>query len=231
MTKPATGSWPTNPTTSARSRGGGARCPGRRRGPGRASVPPVKCGTSPLMQRSSVDLPEPVGPTTRTSSPSGTVRSTSRSRRSRLVAVVADADVARTRSCGAPSAGGGLSWGRPRAACGRPAGGGTGVRTPARPAQAIARTAGSGTAGTATGTCTGVMPGQACWVATTRTAAGSSPVRDHQPLGQRPRVAAGSGSASRAGRRVTSAEPGAAASADEQQRQAEQWRRGPSSRP
>jgi hypothetical protein len=43
-----------------------------------ASVPPVKWGTSPLTARRRVDLPEPVRPTTRHSSPSGTCRSTVR---------------------------------------------------------------------------------------------------------------------------------------------------------
>ena len=41
--------------------------------------PPVKCGTRPLIEPSSVDLPAPVGPITRHSSPSSMVRSTSRS--------------------------------------------------------------------------------------------------------------------------------------------------------
>ncbi len=35
------------------------------------SVPPEKWGTRPLTQRNRVDLPDPVGPTTSTSSPSG----------------------------------------------------------------------------------------------------------------------------------------------------------------
>ena len=39
-------------------------------------VPPEKCGTRPLIVRSSVLLPEPVRPTTSASSPSGMVRST-----------------------------------------------------------------------------------------------------------------------------------------------------------
>ena len=37
---------------------------------GRSSVPPVKCGTRPQMAPSRVDLPDPVRPTTRASSPS-----------------------------------------------------------------------------------------------------------------------------------------------------------------
>ena len=39
--------------------------------------PPEKCGTSPLIARSKVDLPAPVGPVTRTKTPSGTSRLTS----------------------------------------------------------------------------------------------------------------------------------------------------------
>ena len=54
----------------------GRGCRGRRRATRPGRVPPVKCGTSPLTARSSVDLPEPVRPTTSTSSPSGMVRST-----------------------------------------------------------------------------------------------------------------------------------------------------------
>ena len=56
-----------------------ARCRDRRRVPRPASVPPVKCGTSPLIAPSSVDLPAPVRPTTRHSSPSSMRRLTSRS--------------------------------------------------------------------------------------------------------------------------------------------------------
>ena len=45
----------------------------------RRTSPPWKCGTSPLAQRSSVDLPEPVPPASTTNSPGSTSSETSRS--------------------------------------------------------------------------------------------------------------------------------------------------------
>ena len=63
----------------------------RARGPTRC--PPVKWGTSPLIVPSSVDLPDPVGPMTRQSSPSSIVRSTSRSTARSLPACVNERDV------------------------------------------------------------------------------------------------------------------------------------------
>ena len=42
-------------------------------------IEPLSIGTSALMQRSSVDLPDPDGPMTQTVSPRATVRETSRS--------------------------------------------------------------------------------------------------------------------------------------------------------
>ena len=79
VTNPASGSWPTTPTTSASSRGGKSAVlrPSTRTRPARR--PPVKCGTSPFTAPSSVDFPEPVRPTTRHSSPGGISNETSRS--------------------------------------------------------------------------------------------------------------------------------------------------------
>ncbi len=77
VTNPAAGSCPTRPTTSASSRGGTSSVlrPSTHTRPW--SVPPEKRGTRPLTARNRVDLPEPVVPTTRHSSPSGTTKSTS----------------------------------------------------------------------------------------------------------------------------------------------------------
>ena len=79
VTNPAIGSCPTMPTTSARSRGRYSLVSRPLTSTRPASVPPVKCGTSPLIARSNVDLPDPVRPITSASSPSGTVKLTSRS--------------------------------------------------------------------------------------------------------------------------------------------------------
>ncbi len=76
VTKCASGSWPTVPTRSASSRGRWARVSRPPTVTRPCSTPPVKCGTRPLTVPSRVDLPEPDGPTSRQSSPSGTVRST-----------------------------------------------------------------------------------------------------------------------------------------------------------
>ena len=77
VTKEASGSWATMPTTSARSRGRQSRVlrPATVTSP--VSRPPEKCGTRPLTARSRVDLPDPVRPISSTSSPSSTARSTS----------------------------------------------------------------------------------------------------------------------------------------------------------
>ena len=79
VTNPASGSCPTTPTTSARSRGRWWRVsrPSMRTRP--VSRPPVKWGVWPHAARSSVDLPAPVGPITRHSSPSSTCALTLRS--------------------------------------------------------------------------------------------------------------------------------------------------------
>jgi hypothetical protein len=78
VTNPANGSCPTTPTMSANSRGGWVAVSRPSTTTRPSNTPPVKCGTRPLIAPSSVDLPAPVRPTTRHSSPSSIRRFTLR---------------------------------------------------------------------------------------------------------------------------------------------------------
>ena len=71
-TKPCAGFWPTIPIKWARPPGLTVRVdkPSTLMSPPR--IPPVWCGTKPLISRSSDDLPTPVLPITKTNSPSAT---------------------------------------------------------------------------------------------------------------------------------------------------------------
>ncbi len=72
----ASGSWLTNPTTSASSRGWWLRVERPKATTSPLNRPPVACGTRPFAARSSVLLPEPESPTTSRISPAATSRST-----------------------------------------------------------------------------------------------------------------------------------------------------------
>ena len=195
MTNEATGSCTTTPTRSARSRGRCVRVSRPSTTTEPLSRPPEKCGTSPLMQRSSVDLPAAGGADDEDQLALGDGEVDVRQAVA-VVAVVPDADVVeldhgghsarparqdgprwrrRTRRRRAPASAAAARWrGRP-AAAGRGHAGGHLDRGDARARPAA--------------------------VAMTSTAAGSRPLTDDQPLRQRPRVAAVARRASRAGRR------------------------------
>ncbi len=81
ITTCSSGSWKTVATVPARSAGRARRvsCPATTTRP--ANRPPWKCGTRPAKARSSVDLPEPDGPSSATDSPGASSSETAVERR------------------------------------------------------------------------------------------------------------------------------------------------------
>ena len=75
----SSGSWKTVATVPASSAGRARRVSSPATTTRPAKRPPWKCGTSPASARSSVDLPDPDGPRSATTSPGSSARDTSRS--------------------------------------------------------------------------------------------------------------------------------------------------------